>query len=533
MLFKQIVGQSETERNPGPTDDFWYGSLGHASASGLNVSPESAMRASAVYACVKVVSETIASLPIEVHEKLPSGFSKKAPDHPLQELLGVSPTPRMTSFEWFEMQIAFGALYGNAYAIIKDGRIGPIGNLEPIRPDRVRVFETESGRLVFEVSNPHTGVRTRYTEDEIFRVPGFTFNGVEGIAPIAFARDPVGLALATEQFGSRYFSQDATPSGVLKHPNNISDEALKNLKASWKKRHTGLANSHSIAILEEGMEFQPIATANRDSQFLETRKYQISEIARFFRIPLHMINELEKSSFNNIEQQSIEFVKYTIRPWVTRIEQRINKDLIINNRRFFVRFNLDGLLRGERKARFEGHGIAIDKGFMTRNEVRELEGLPPKDGLDDVLTPLNMDSGNNTVETQPEPATDEASVAVADAILDDIAFRTTSAELKGIQVAISKAKENNDLEARIQAFYEDKHRAYIRNCMRPYASVLQITLLDDNYDVAGFASYYTREAINAIVDSDDLEALIQEWDKNRAEEFKLSAKEYASEDDEL
>jgi len=209
----------------------------------------------------------------------------------------------------------------------------------------------------------------------VLHIPGLGFDGLIGYSPIAMAKNAIGLAIATEEYGAKFFANGAAPSGVLEHPGTIKDPIR--VKESWNSAYQGSANAHKIAVLEEGMKYTPIGIAPEQAQFLETRKFQIDEIARIFRVPPHMLADLEKSSFSNIEQQSLEFVKYTLDPWVVRWEQSMCRVLFSESEKssYFIKFNVDGLLRGDYASRMSGYATARQNGWMSTNDIRELENL--------------------------------------------------------------------------------------------------------------------------------------------------------------
>jgi len=290
-------------------------------------------------------------------------------------------------------------LWGNAYAqIIRNGK-GEIISLYPLMPDRMTVNRDEKGRLYYEyltnnddvTINKETTVRLSSTE--VLHIPGLVFDGLVGYSPIAMAKNAIGLAIAAEEFGSKFYANGAAPSGVLEHPGTLKDPTK--VRESWTETFGGSHNSHKVAVLEEGMKYTPISISPNEAQFLETRKFQINEIARIFRVPPHMVGELEKSSFSNIEQQSLEFVKYTLDPWVSRWEQTMVRSLLSKEekKKYFIKFNVDGLLRGDYQSRMSGYSIGIQNGFMSPNDVRELENLdliPDEEGGNTYMVNGNM-----------------------------------------------------------------------------------------------------------------------------------------------
>lgn len=350
---------------------FYFGSSG----SGKSVTARSAIQVSAVYACVRVIAETVASLPLHVHENTESG-SLKALNHPLYRVLHDEPNAEMTSFILREVMLSHLLLWGNAYCqIIRTGR-NQIAQLYPLLPDRMEVDRDSRGALVYTYTTTD-GKAVKLAPEEVLHVPGLGFDGIMGYSPIALERNAIGLGIAAEEYGSKFFANGATPSGVLTHPNTV--KSPKALRESWNAAHGGSVNSGKVAILEEGMKFERISMPNNEAQFLETRKFQVSEICRIFRVPPHLVGDLEHATFSNIEHQSISFGVHTIRPWLVRIEQSMNRALFskTEKERFFVRFNMDGLLRGAYKERMEGYAIARQNGWMSANDIRELENLNP------------------------------------------------------------------------------------------------------------------------------------------------------------
>ena len=357
---------------------FFFGST----PSGKVVNEFTAMQMSAVYACVRILAESIASLPLHVY-KYKDGGKVKALDHPLYFLLHDSPNEEMTSFVFRETSVAHLLLRGNCYAqIMRDKKWRVIG-LYPLRPNRMSVNRDNDGKLYYlylpESDNPRFKNRgqVRLESYDVLHVHGLGYDGLIGYSPIAMAKNTIGISIACEEFGASFFANGARLGGVLEHPGIIKDPAR--LRESWQASYGGSANAGKIAILEEGMKYQQIGIPPDDAQFLETRKFQVNEIARLFRIPPHLIGDLEKSSFNNIEQQSLEFVKYTLNPWVVRWEQALNKALLTNSERkeYFIKFNLEGLLRGDYQSRMQGYATARQNGWMSANDIRELEDLNP------------------------------------------------------------------------------------------------------------------------------------------------------------
>ena len=390
------------------------------SSSGKRVNERRAMQMTAVYSCVRILSEAIASLPLNVYRYNEDGGKEKALNHPLYKLLHDEPNPEMTSFVFRETLMTHLLLWGNAYAqIIRNGK-GEVVALYPLMPDRMSVERDNKGTLYYKYTKitedaPTMEGTTVYLDaSDVLHVPGLGFDGLVGYSPIAMAKNAIGLAIAAEEYGSKFYANGAAPSGVLEHPGTIKDPSK--VRDSWNAAFGGSSNSHKVAVLEEGLKYTPISISPNEAQFLETRKFQINEIARIFRVPPHMVGDLEKSSFSNIEQQSLEFVKYTLDPWVIRWEQSLFRALLSEEEKstYFFKLNVEGLLRGDYASRMNGYATARQNGWMSANDIRQLEDLdriPVELGGDLYLVNGNMlpleKAGAAYANTEKKEDTDE------------------------------------------------------------------------------------------------------------------------------
>lgn len=396
-------------RTTGSAYSFFFGS----SSAGKRVNERSAMQMTAVYSCVRILAEAVAGLPLHLYRYKEDGGKEKAIDHPLYLLLHDEPNPEMSSFVFRETLMTHLLLWGNAYAqIIRNGK-GEVIALYPLMPDRMTVDRDRDGKLYYEytVSTDDAptvkGTVVRLKPSDVLHIPGLGFDGLVGYSPIAMAKNAIGMAIACEEYGAKFFANGAAPGGVLEHPGTIKDP--QRVRESWQSTFGGSGNSNKIAVLEEGMKYTPIGISPEQAQFLETRKFQINEIARIFRVPPHMVGDLEKSSFSNIEQQSLEFVKYTLEPWLVRWEQSIQRTLFSpeEKKRYFAKFNVEGLLRGDYASRMNGYATARQNGWMSANDIRELENMdriPAEDGGDLYLINGNMLPLGNAgafADTQP------------------------------------------------------------------------------------------------------------------------------------
>ena len=382
-------------RTAGSAFTFYMG----GSTAGKFVNERSAMQMTAVYACVRILSEAVAGLPLHLYRYNDAGGKEKAVDHPLYTLLHDEPNPEMSSFVFRETLMTHLLLYGNAYAqIVRNGK-GEVIGLYPLMPSKMTVDRDDNGHLYYSYVHSNEEADTMKDEavilqpSDVLHIPGLGFDGLVGYSPIAMARNAIGMAIACEEYGARFFANNAAPSGVLEYPGTLKNP--ERIRDSWNAQYGGSANSHRVAVLEDGLHFTPISISPNEAQFLETRKFQLNEIARIFRVPPHMVGDLEKSSFSNIEEQSLEFVKYTLAPWIVRWEQSMFRSLFNadEKKRYFFKFNVEGLLRGDYQSRMNGYATARQNGWMSANDIRELENMdkiPAEEGGDLYLVNGNL-----------------------------------------------------------------------------------------------------------------------------------------------
>ena len=358
---------------------FFFGT----SASGKRVNERSSLQISAVYACVRILSETIGTLPFHLYRVTPDGGREKAIDHPLYFLLAKEPNSEMTSTVFRQTMMLQALLWGNAYAqIIRNGR-GEVLEIYPLQASRMKVDRDENCRLYYEYTRSDgdanslkgTASTVKLKPEEVLHIPSLGFDGIIGSSTIALAKNSIGLAIATEEYASKLFQNGARPSGVLEHPGVLKDS--EKLRKSWQETFGGSGNSNKVAVLEEGVHYQPISISPEEAQFLDSRKFSVQEIARVFRIPPHMLGDLERSTYNNVEEMSLEFVKYTLEPWIILWEQCFERSLLTRDEKmkYFIKMNVDGLLRGDFRTRMEGYRVGINCGIYSVNEVRRLEDL--------------------------------------------------------------------------------------------------------------------------------------------------------------
>lgn len=389
-LFSRLFGR-KSDAQVLDTPEKIMASLGvnYADYLGTAITAQRAMQMTTVFGCVRVLAESVGMLPCKLYQQSDRNLDP-ATRHPLYRLLSVAPNDYMTSQEFWELLVACLALRGNFYAY-KVKALGKVVELLPIDPGCVSAKLDDNYQPQYRVSW-RNGTSSTLGQDDIWHVRLLTLDGLIGLNPVAYARNAIALGLATEEHGSRLFSNGAVTSGVLRTEQTLTDAAFNRLKKQFDEEHSGLTNAHKPMILEMGLDWKPIALNAEDAQFLETRKLQRDEICAIFRVPPHMVANLDKATFSNIEHQSLSFVNYSLIPYLTRIEQRIRVGLLppADQATFFAKFNAGALLRGDMKSRFESYASGINWGILSPNDCRELEDRNPRDGGDVYLTPLNM-----------------------------------------------------------------------------------------------------------------------------------------------
>lgn len=376
-----------------------------ATNTGIKITEKSAMQHSVVYACVKVISESISSLPLVLYKEDDNGNRTKAKDHELYYLLNTQPNNEVTTMQWRETMLANICLNGNHFTqIIKNGA-GKILQLWGLDTSRITAKRLQStGEIVFIYNYSFDSKQREVKEvafkfNEILNISGLSFDGICGISPIGYERESIALSIAMEQFGSKFFGNSASPSGIFSIQGELSNQAFERMKEDFEKSYSGMKNHNKPMILEGGAIFSPITMTNTDSQFIEGRRYQKEDIAMLYRVPLHMLNDLAKASYNSIEQLSLSFVTYTLSPWLVRIEQCMNRDLLTESEKkagYYIKHNLSALLRGDSKTRFENYDKAIKSGIYTINDVLDKEDMNKIDS--DVGDMRVMQGAMTTVE---------------------------------------------------------------------------------------------------------------------------------------
>lgn len=410
-----------------PDEWMWEAFGARKTLAGVHVSETTAMNLAAAFACVSKISKTIASLPLPVYRKTANGKTR-AEDHPAYTLLHDAPNPEMTAMVFRETLQAHALQWGNAYAEIERRGSGRPLALWPLRPDRTEPWRDGNGRLWYRLQRDDGGY-TYLPPEDVLHIPGLGFDGMRGYSVIRMARESMGLSMAAEQFGAAFFGNGTAMGGVLEHPGNPTAEQIQNLRNQLNEAHEGPGRAHKAFIATGGMKYTATTIPPNDAQFLETRKFQVVEIARWFDVPPHKIASMDAATFGNIEHQAIEWVVDTIRPWCVRWEQEINRKLLATpDRSLFAKHVIEGLLRGDFKSRQEGYNIGRNGGWMSANDIRELEDMNRIDGGDVYLVPLNMQTAQQAEQTdKAEPS------AAASALAERLARKEAKAVAKAYQ----------------------------------------------------------------------------------------------------
>lgn len=393
-----IFSKREHPRNPA---ERWlldlYGR--YKTASGVEVTESKAVGLTSVYACIKIISEGVSSLPLILYERIGEREKRRAVNHNLYGILHDSPNPEMTSMEFREAQNYHLALRGNSYAMVERDQIFRIKNLWPVLPDRVRVYRGKDKELYYEISGPDGGHVTM-PADYMLHLRTMSKDGLVGMDPLEIMREALGSGVAMQEYRARFFANDATASGVLEHPGALGDEAYERIQKSWEKMHRGIENAHKIGILEEGMKFKETSIDPEKAQMADSWRLSIADASRIWNIPIHMLAEIERgASYASVEQFNLGFVVHTLRPWLVRWEQGISKKLLQGEKNLFAEHLVDGLLRGDIKTRYEAYRIGHEQGWLCPNDIRAMENmnpLPEGQGGDTYLKPLNFEPAGNS-----------------------------------------------------------------------------------------------------------------------------------------
>jgi HK97 family phage portal protein len=468
VIFSRIfAGVDLPATRPAADDDYWYQPIGAPVSSGVSMTPDSVLRASPMWDGITMIARDVGSLPCQMFRWRADGGKERAALHPIADVLRYTPNAWQTAIEYWQTVMGHALMRGNHYSVIVPGRRGFVDQLIPLHPDRVtprielvwqqlgdsvRQFPVPKFWYVYRAVD--SGQDTVFSSDEVFHVRGFSIDGLVGVSLITYARESIGLTLASEQYGARFFGQGGKPPGALRHPTKLTPEAARKLKLQWEQAHGGLGNAHRVVVLEEGIEWINMGTTDKDAQFLETRQFQIEEAARWLNVPVSRLQRMGTQTYASAYMYELDYWMSSIRPWCVTIEQAIRRDLIDADRTYFAEFLMDAVLRGDPNSRSQVYGSAIQNGWMTRNEVRGKENLNPLPGLDTPLEPRNMaPAGTQQARTM--------------AVVQEQAARIVRKELGAIETAVQRhGADTPACQQELSAFYVGQ-RAFV-------ASVLHI-----------------------------------------------------------
>lgn len=487
-----------------PDEDWWYWTgIPRASVAGVWVDEETALKISTFWACVTLLSETIASLPLVIYRYVGEHDRERARNNPLYSILHDRPNEWQTAAEFREMMTGHVLVRGNAYAQIVPGPRGPVDQLVPIHPDRIpkdNVEKLPNGRLRYWVRQDD-GSRKAFNQEDIFHLRGPSRDGITGLDVITYATDSLGLTIAAERYGGRFFRNDAMPGGILHTDKTLKEDGAKRLKASWEAAHTG-ANQHRVAVLEDGLQWQQIGIAPEQAQMLGTREFQAEDVTRWFRIPPHMVGLTSKATSwgSGIEQMSIGFVTYTLLPWLTRWTQTISRDLIIAPDSYFADFIVTGLLRGDVATRYSAYAIGRQWGFLSANDIRRLENMNSIPGGDDYLRPMNMMSDGEEPPAGGGPEGPDARQHYR-LLAEEAAGRVVRKEVAAIGKAAQRHDDYGAWYEAVEDFYQG-HAEFVAQTMRIPLEM---------------AAYYVERGMQELM-SDGISA-IEDWQPRRVMEL--------------
>lgn len=448
-------GQTRAEANSWLTLSSWFAGYGDSTA-GIAVDPDTALKVSTVFACVGLLSETIASLPLVIYRYMENDMGReRARNHPLYEVLHSQPNDQQTAFDFVQMMQAHALLRGSGYAEIRPGPRGFADQLVPLHPDNVQKEKLASGRVRFRIRD-EVGRERPLNQEDVFEVGGLSLDGWNTVSVVAYARDSLGLSLAAERYGSRFFRNDSRPGGVLTTDGTIKEDAAKRIKSDWEALHAS-ANQHRVAVLEQGLKWQQVGISPEEAQFLGTREHQAEDVCRWFRVPPHMVGLTSKATSwgSGIEEMNLGFLAYTLRPWLTRWVQAIRRDLILAQQTYFADFVIQDLLRGDIEKRYNAYAIGIQNGWLNRNEVRRFENMNSMGPKGDVyLQPLNMSDASQANAASP-PGEHYRLLA------EEAAARVVRKEI----AAMTRAAKGDDFENQVRQFYQG-HVSLVAQTMR-------------------------------------------------------------------
>ena len=406
-FFKNVAARAIKWASQQAGAENWSWLYGQDDDTGLQVNAETAMQLAAVSSAVRLLAETVGTLPLFIYRRESNGNKVRETNTDVSHVIHNRPNKWQTPFEFKTMLTAHACLRGNGYARIISSPGRGVDQLIPLNPDRVTPFWRRDGTRAYRYQ-PLTGPEEIILQSEMFHIMFFSLDGLVGIDPISYHRRTLGMTIGAEKYGARFYKNDATPPMALVFPGKMKDTARQNVKESWNAEHQSVNRSHKAAILEDGMDVKMLNLTPENAQFLATRKYQVADIARIFRVQPHLIGDLENATFSNIQEQGLEFVNYTMMPWFVKWEQAISRDLLDEDqqRTMFAEFLVDALLRGDIGARYSAYATGRQWGWLNVNQIRQFENMNGiGDQGDQYLIPLNMIPATDMREMKPEEIT--------------------------------------------------------------------------------------------------------------------------------
>lgn len=511
-----------------PFDDRYYTTIvGSTSLTGLYVDPETALKISAVWACARVISDPLGWLPLIMYRRQADGGRQRAEWHPLYTLLHDQPNVWQTAMEFRKLLTLYALLRGDGIARVVPGPRGPVDQLVPIHPDRVvEISQGSDYQLRYKIRKSGSLVETEtLLADEVFHLRFTSFDGIRGASVIAYARETMGLGLATEQYAARFFQQNATPAGLLRHPGRVDRGGRERIKAEWEADIGGLNNAHRTAVVAEGVDYTPISLSHEDAQFLQSREFGVEEVARWFGVPLHKIQHNSKTTSwgSGVEEMNQDFTSATLAPLAMAWQQTISRDLIIDTRNYFAEFLFDALNKGRLLDRYQAFHLALTDGWLNRNEVRQIENHNRADGLDEFLYAANMvgqddEQDDETDDAGPRMPPDDTDQEPEDRnqspedrsqshyreLLTEAAGRVVRKEIAALTKAARRAGDDYEVfEREVREFYAD-HAPYVSQSLR---MPLQVA---EDYVVAQLAAVLGFGVPALMMEEDALVALLCE-----------------------
>lgn len=461
-MLSRALFRAESGIDRSPWSDYWYGPVGAQTLSGIRVGVESALSASPVWAAVRLLADSVASLPLVIFKRRADGGKDRAPDHPIYDLLHDAPNPLMTAANFRRVMMVWALLWGNAYAEIRPGRRGTVDTLWPLHPDGVRIESIPGGKVRYQVRQTD-GTDKAYDDEAIFHIPGLSLNGISGMNLMQVARESIGLNIAAKQFSSGFFSRGGRPSGVLTHPGKLTKDGRQNMREEWETIHAGSANAHRVAILQEGVTWAATGMTSEDAQLLGLLEWSAADIARYFNVPLHLLQETAKvtSWGSGIEELNSAFVTYSLLPWLVNWQQTITKDLIVFNQFFFAEFIVDALLRGKTLERYQAYQIASnDAAWLTANEIRASENRNPVPGGDELQKAPDPRPPAAPPSNQPKQPD-----ALAEALARDTAARIVRRETAALGRVAQRGPLSPDAWAEAVGDFYAEHAPFVAEAL--------------------------------------------------------------------